>query len=166
MEPRERLVRLADHIDHHHPKMGARILRARYGGLRATEPSPPLAAAVVAGGVGAGLVTRQLLGRLSEGRVRVLSPVFLGPVVAWAALWRWDSVRWRRRHVVLVLDLPAARLEQVVEDLAEHGLTVEPWEGRRGAGGPATGISCRLRDLRRINAHLDQFASGALAAEV
>lgn len=163
MEVREQLVRLAAYIDHNHPKLGARLLRARYGGLRVTEPSRPLTAVVVAGGVGAGVATRQILERLTAGRVRPVSPVVLGPLLAWTAVWRWDSVRWHRRHVVLVLDLPSGRLEEVIAELAARGLTVERWEGRRGAGGPSTGLSCRLRDLRRVNAALDQLAAAEVA---
>ena len=163
IDPKEQLARVVAHIDRHHPRLGARLMRARYGGLRVVEPSRPLAAAVFAGGVAAGVAVRRLVGGLTGGEVRPVSPVVVGPLVAWTALWRWDSVRWRRRHVVLVLDLPPARLDELVAELAASGLAVERWDGRKNAGGASTGISCRLRDLRRVNAELDRSAVPELA---
>ncbi len=160
MDARELMARFAAHVDHHHPRLGSRLLRARYGGLRVTEPNRTLAAGVLLGGVGAGALLRRLVASLSRGRLRVRMWLvgILGPLIAWSALWRWDAVRWRRRHVVLVLDLPTPQLERVVEQLAERGLRVERWDGPRRSGGPATGVSCRLGDLRRVNAALDELA--------
>src|SRR5690606_34953566 len=80
-----------------------------------------------------------------------------GAVAAWLALWRWDAARWRRRHVALVLDLTPGAAAELVEHLATLGLVVEPWTGPRSAGGTAQGISCRARDLRRVNSALDEL---------
>ena len=163
MDARELMARFADHVDHHHPRLGSRLLRARYGGLRVTEPNRTLAAGVLLGGLGIGALMRRMVEWISRGRLRLRMSLVgvVGPVVAWSALWRWDAVRWRRRHVVLVLDLPGQELDRLVQDLTDRGLHVERWEGPRRAGGPATGVSCRLAELRRVNAALDEFAAVA-----
>ncbi|MDQ2677140.1 MAG: hypothetical protein M3Y51_00240 [Actinomycetota bacterium] len=161
MDARELMARFADHVDHHHPRLGSRLLRARYGGLRVTEPNRTLAAGVLIGGLGVGALSRRLIASLTRGRLRVQLWLvgILGPLLAWSALWRWDSMRWRRRHVVLVLDLPSQQLDRVVDELGERGLQVERWDGPRGVGGASTGLSCRLGDLRRVNAGLDELAA-------
>ena len=161
MDARELMARFADHVDRHHPRFGSRLLRARYGGLRATEPNRTLTAGVLIGGLGVGAVARRLIASLSRGRLRVQLWLvgILGPVLAWSALWRWDSMRWRRRHVVLVLDLPVPQLDRVVDELAGRGLVVQRWDGPRGVGGASTGLTCRLGDLRRVNAGLDELAA-------
>ena len=165
MDARELLARFADHVDHHHPRLGSRLLRARYGGLRVTEPSRTLTFGVLLGGVGVGALAGRLVEWWSAGRLRLR--LFLvgiaGPVLAWSALWRWDAVRWRRRHVVLVLDLPTQELDRVVEELAGRGLPVERWDGPRRVGGASSGLSCRLGDLRRVNACLDEHTAARTA---
>ncbi len=165
MDARELMARFADHLDHHHPRLGSRLLRARYGGLRVTEPNRTLTAGVLLGGVGVGAVVRRLVASLSSGRLRIRLWLvgILGPLVAWSALWRWDAVRWRRRHVVLVLDLPTQELDRVIGELNDRGLRVERWDGPRRVGGASTGLSCRLGDLRRVNAELDGLALVGLA---
>ena len=157
MDVREQLARLAAHVDRHHPRLGSRILRARFGGLRVLEPNRTLASVVVAAGVASGVGTAEVLRRVSSGRVRAprATVALAGPAVMWAALWRWDAVRWRRRHVVLVLDLPSATLDRVVAELVGDGLHVERWDGPRRPGGAASGLSCRLADLRLVNSRLD-----------
>lgn len=161
MDARELMARFAAHVDHRHPRLGSKMLRARYGGLRVAEPSRSLTVGVLLGGVGAGALVRRALSSLTSGRVRPRMSLVgaLGPLVAWSALWRWDSVRWHRRHVVLVLDLPAPVLDQLISDLAERGLDVERWEGPRRVGGVSTGLSCRLGDLRRVNAAIDELTT-------
>lgn len=154
---------LADYIDHHHPKLGSRLMQLRFGGLRTVEPAPPLVASVLSAGAAFGLGTRRLAGRRADGRARVplAAAVPTGAVGAWLAVWRWDAVRWHRSHVMVVVDLPDERLDRLVARLAAQGLAVERWDRPRRADGSHHGISCRLRDLRRVNAAIDLEPSGA-----
>jgi hypothetical protein len=149
--------RIAAYIDTHHPKLGSRLLKLRWGGLRTIEPSTGLGAALVGVGTGAGLGVRRLAGRRTCGRARV--PLALaapgGALAAWMAVWRWDAARWRRRNVALMLDLTPDRVDELVERLHAEGLAVERWTGPRTIEGEVFGISCRARDLRRVNAAID-----------
>ncbi len=154
---------LADYIDHHHPKLGSRLMQLRFGGLRTVELRAALAVPVLCVGAGAGVGARQLAGHREDGRARVplLPAGWVGAVLAWLALWRWDAARWRRSHVMVVVDLPEARLDALVARLADDGLDVERWDRARQADGPVRGLACRLRDLRRVNAALDDEITGA-----
>jgi len=151
--------RVASYIDKNHPKLGSRLLKLRWGGLRTIEPSTGLGAALVGVGTGAGLGVRRAAGRRAGGRARV--PLALaapgGALAAWLAVWRWDAARWRRRHVVLMLDLTPDSVDALVERLRSDGLHVERWSGPRSIEGEVFGISCRARDLRRVNAALDML---------
>jgi len=158
--------RVASYIDRNHPKFGSLLLKLRWGGLRTIEPTPALGAATLSAGTGAALGVRRALLAGTGGRLRL--PLVLaapgGAAAAWLALWRWDSLRWRRRHVALVLDLTPPAAQDLVAHLAAKGLTVEPWTGPRAAGGAAQGISCRARDLRRVNAAIDELSRETSAA--
>lgn len=154
---------LADHIDHHHPKLGSALMKLRFGGLRTVEPSPAVVGVVLGFGAGTGLGARQWLGartRAVAGVPRSLAAV-TGAAVAWLGLWRWDADRWRRSHVMIVVDLPDERLEALVGRLGEAGLDVQRWDRLPRADGPRHGVACRLRDLRRVNAEIDLEMSGA-----
>ena len=159
----ERAQDLADYIDHHHPRLGSRLMSLRFGGLRSTEPRRGLVAAVLGVGAGGGLGAASLVRRASDGRVRAPWPLSAcsGAVLSWLALWRWDSRRWHRSHVVVLVDLPDERLDELVDDLRGEGLDVRRWDGPRRADGAARGLACRLRDLRRVNAQIDLRTKGA-----
>lgn len=150
---------LADYIDHHHPKLGSRLMQLRFGGLRTIEPTPGVVAATVASGAGVGLALRRLAGRRHDGRVRLpLVPIgATGAAVSWLALWRWDSARWHRTRVMVVVDLPDDRLDELVDSLRTRGLDVQRWDRARRADGPNHGLACRLRELRQVNAALDEM---------
>lgn len=152
--------RVAAYIDANHPRLGSSLMKLRWGGLRTIEPNPVLGAALVGAGTSAGVGVRRLLGRRRGGRawlpLAIAAPG--GAVAAWVAVWRWDAARWRRRNVAMMLDLTPDRVADLVERLAEDGLRVERWSAPRSIGGSAFGISCRARDLRRVNAAIDQLA--------
>ncbi len=158
--------RVVEYIDHHHPRLGSFLLKLRFGGLRTIEPTTVLGAAVVSAGTGAGLGLSRALGRGRNGRLRV--PLSLaapgGTLALWVAVWRWDAARWRRRHVSMVLDLTPERLTDLVEKLRSEGFSVDRWVGQRSAGGARFGISCRARDLRKVNAAISQLGQEAFAA--
>jgi hypothetical protein len=149
--------RIAAHIDEHHPRLGSRLMKLRWAGLRTIEPDRTVWTGVSAFGLGIGLGARTLAGRDRSGRHRVplVPAALLGGLGAWIGTWRWDSARWRRSHVTLVLDLPTEVLDSLVERLGEAGVRIERWDGSRRVDGPSTGVSCRLRDLRRVNAEID-----------
>lgn len=157
---------IVEYIDHHHPRLGSFLLKLRFGGLRTIEPTTVLGAAVVSAGTGAGLGLSRALGRGRNGRLRV--PLSLaapgGTLALWVAVWRWDAARWRRRHVSMVLDLTPERLTDLVEKLRSEGFSVNRWVGQRSAGGARFGISCRARDLRKVNAAISQIGQEAFAA--
>lgn len=132
-------------------------MKLRWGGLRTIQPGRIIWSLVVAAGAGVGLAFRSAVGRGRAGRHRVpaLPAVLAGVASTWVGLWRVDSLRWTRSHVSLLLDLPTEVQDQLVDQLRSDGLGVEPWFGPRSVGGSSTGITCRLRDLRKVNAALD-----------
>lgn len=157
VDGKELLARLVAYVDRRHPRFGSHVMRARFGGLRVREPGGVLVTSVLVGGAGLGVAVRRAVAQLSGGRVRpgAVPSMVLGPAALWGALWRWDATVWRRRHVTLVLDRPAPDLDRMVDELAAKGIVVRRWDGPRAVGGAATGLTCRLRDLRAVNAHLD-----------
>lgn len=159
----DRAQDLADYIDHHHPRLGSRLMSMRFGGLRSTEPRRQLVAGVLGAGATGGLGAATLLRRASAGRVRApwSASVLSGAALSWLALWRWDSRRWHRSHVVVLVDLPDDRLDELLGELSGQGLDVRRWDGPRRADGSARGLACRLRDLRRVNAEIDLRTKGA-----
>lgn len=152
-------VGLADYIDAHHPRLGSTLMKLRFGGFRTVRPDRTLAAALLASGVTAGLALRRLGGRRGDERHRIgiVPASFVGVGATWLTLWRIDDVRWRRSHVTLVLDLPSDQLDLLVAQLRAEGAQVERHDSWRRVGGGSAGLSCRLRDLRRVNAAIDAF---------
>jgi hypothetical protein len=61
---------------------------------------------------------------------------------------------------MVVVDLPDDRLDRLVAHLVGDGVDVERWDRPRQADGPNRGLACRLRDLRRVNAAIDDEISG------
>lgn len=150
-------ARLAAHIDRNHPRLGSALLGLRWGGLRTIEPDRTVWGLIVASGVGLGLAAREGVGRLAGGRTRVpaVPSAVAGALSVWLVLWRIDSLRWRRSHVTLVLELPPDALDRLIEHLRGEGVPVERHQTRRVAGRSSWGLTCRLRDLRRVNAAID-----------
>lgn len=162
----EVIAALVSHIDRNHPQLGQRLMKMRWGGMRTFEPDRWTWLAVLGAGAGVGNVSRLAVRRVTADAVRVPIPVVstLGPTFAWFALWRWDTRRWRRRHVTMVLDLTEDRLEDLLREMDAQGLIVDRWEAPRSVGGPAIGLSCRAGDLRRVSAVLDELEPARSAA--
>jgi hypothetical protein len=148
---------IAAYIDHHHPRFGSALMKMRWGGLRTIQPARTTWAAMGLFGGSLGIASRAALGRRPDGRHRIplSASLVLGPTGVWAAVWRFDNARWRRTHLTLVLDLPGDVLDDLIAVLAADGVVVERRYGPRSVDGRSTGISCRLRDLRRVNTALD-----------
>ncbi len=145
---------VVEYIDRNHPKFGSAVMKVRFGGLRTVEPTPSVVVPVLGAGTAGGLALSHAVGRRADGRAWfpavLAAPV--GACMAWLSLWRWDSARWRGNHVTMVLDLTAQELDALVSALADTGITVQHWYGPRQAGVAANGLTCRLKDLRRVNA--------------
>lgn len=151
MDASEFAQRVAEHIDHHHPRLGARLMKLRWAGLRTVEHGRWWWAATMGSGAVAAAVARGV--RLRE---RVGLAVVATTATA-AAIWRWDAARWRRTHVVLRTDLPPDLLDTAVDSLREDGLEVERWDGPRAVDGAVRGLVCRSRDLRRVHARVEEL---------
>ncbi len=153
--------RLVEYVDRNHPKLGSAVMKARWGGLRTVEPRPILVVPVLGAGTAGALALRHVVGRRVDGR-SWLPAALVGPAgaaLAWLSLWRWDSARWRGNHVTMVLDVTAAELEALVSVLAEEGIEVQRWYGRSQPGAAAVGLTCRLKDLRRVNSLIGRSAT-------
>jgi hypothetical protein len=156
---------VASHIDEHHPRLGSRLMQLRWGGLRTLEPGPGVFGAVATAGLASGVALHRVAGRRGDGRARIPAPRAAGAGVAaaWLALWRWDAARWRRTHVRVALECTSDELERLVDTLGADGVQVQRWDRSRSAGGRRHGVSCRLRDLRRVNAAIDDLHGRAPA---
>jgi hypothetical protein len=156
-------ARVVAYIDRNHPKLGSRLMTLRWGGLRTVTPGRQVWAAIGLLGTVWGLSVRAVAGRRSDGRQRLalVPSALVGVAGAWAATWRVDRARWQRTHVTLVLDLPAEVLDPLIARLGEEGLEVQRRDGPRTVAGTPTGLACRLRDLRRVNAVLDELPTSA-----
>lgn len=152
---------VAEYIDHNHPKLGARLMKLRWAGLRTVEHGRWWWAATIGGGVlGAGTV-RTLRSRAAVaarlGAAAELAAGLGAGAATSVAIWRWDAARWRRRHVRIRSELPTELLDELVADLAGHGFEVQRWDGRGLVDGARRGLVCRLRDLRGVHARIDEF---------
>ncbi len=163
MGAKERLQALVEHVDTRHPRLLSRAMKLRFGGLRTIEPDRSLVASVFGVAAATTAVGVRLGGRRGDGRRRVrwTGALPLSWIGLWLALWRWDSARWRRSHVMVVVDLPSDQLDDLVAELCEQGVVVQRWDRARRADGPRHGVSCRLRDLRRVNAAIDTMTGVA-----
>lgn len=138
----------------------------RWGGLRTVRPDRVTWAAVAVSGTAVGLAGRAAVDRATGSwlphRFRPPAPLaaLAGQVAVFLTVWRWDTSRWRRTRVALVLDLPAQDLVDLEDALRTQGLDVERWERRDRAGGPVAGIVCRSRDLRAVNRAVDAALHG------
>ena len=105
-----------------------------------------------------GVVLRRASGRRGDGRARLpgLRAALVVTAGLWLGLWRWDAARWRRSHVMVVVDTTSEGLDTLVASLRAEGLDVERWDRSAAADGPRRGVSCRLRDLRRVNSLIDE----------
>jgi hypothetical protein len=159
VDAKNRLADAVDSLDHRAPGLVRFLAGFRWGGLRTVRPDRRAWAAVAAGGAAAGLLARAAVGvasgRDEHGRARWRPPlpaaVLGGQGLAWWSLWRWDTARWRRTRVALVLDLTAEDREAALARVRAEGFDAEPWERRDGAGTTVGGIVCRSRDLRAVN---------------
>lgn len=153
---------MVEYVDRNHPKFGSAVMKVRFGGLRTVEPSASVVVPVLGVGTAGGLALRHAVGRRADGRAwlpaALVAPAGAG--LAWLSLWRWDSARWRGNHVTMVLDLTDGELDTLVAALAEAGIDAQRWYGPSQPGAAANGLTCRLKDLRRINA----FVSGNAVA--
>jgi hypothetical protein len=57
---------------------------------------------------------------------------------------------------MVVVDLPDERLDALVDSLRARGLEVQRWDRARRADGANHGLTCRLRELRQVNAAIDE----------
>lgn len=147
---------LAERIDRDHPRLARFLVGLRWGGLRTVQPGTGPFLAILGAGAALGVAGAT---RIRPGGRRPVPTVLAGPLGAalvWAGLWRWDAVRWHARNVRVVPGLPPDAVDELVERLAAEGIRVERWE-RSSAGGTVVGLSCRTRDLRRVNRAIDEL---------
>jgi hypothetical protein len=176
VDARNSLADLVAAVDERAPGLIRFLAGLRWGGLRTVRPGRGAWVAVAASGTVAGLGARAAVERTvarlggadapPRGRRRRVPAAVVavaGQVVVWLTLWRWDTFRWRRTRVALVVDLPAPGLVRLVEDLRFSGLDVQRWERRDRAGGPVRGVVCRSRDLRTVNRAVDAALHGPVA---
>jgi hypothetical protein len=153
--------RVGAYIDHHHPKVVRALLGVRWGGLRTVELDPTGWTALLVAGAASGVAVRS--GARAARRARgatvprsatgLLGAAALGGTVAWFCCWRWDTRRWRGRHVALTVNLPASDLEALAAEL-QAVAAVETWEDPVGPGGARRGLLVPTRDVRAVNAAL------------
>ena len=166
MDARNTLADAVATLDRRAPGFIRFLAGLRWGGLRTVRPDRVTWAAVAVSGTAVGLAGRaavdRTLGAWLPRRFRPRAPlaVLAGQVAVFLTLWRWDTSRWRRTRVALVLDLPPEDLVDLEVALRDQGLAVERWERRDRAGGPVAGIVCRSRDLRVVNRAVDAALHG------
>lgn len=157
MQPREVLGDIVEGVDRRAPGLVRFLAALRWGGLRTVNPDAWLWGAEAAVATGLGVGFREGVRSVSSGRVRV--PVVPAVVTTWlavhAALWRWDTLRWRRRRVALVVDLPLDDVVALVGRLDDVGLEVERWERGVRGGRRVHGLWCRAGDVRAVNGAID-----------
>lgn len=148
---------VVERVDRRAPGVTRFLSALRWGGLRTVSPDPWIWGAEAAIAVGVGVVLRAGVRSASSGRARV--PVVPAVATSWlavhAALWRWDTLRWRRRRVALVVDLPLDDVVALAERLVAAGLAVERWERGVRGGSRVHGLWCRAGDVRAVNGAID-----------
>jgi hypothetical protein len=144
-------------VDRRAPGVARFLAALRWGGLRTITPDGRTWGAEVALGLGLGLGVREGMRSATAGRVRI--PFVPAAATGWAAVhaavWRWDTVRWRRHRVALVVDLPLDDVMALVERLDGDGLPVERWERGVRSGARVHGLWCRAGDVRTVNGAID-----------
>lgn len=167
MEVHDALGDLAALVDRRAPGLARFLSGLRWGGLRTINPDGRTWGAEAALGFGLGIGVRETMRSVTSGRVRI--PVVPAAATGWAAvhaaLWRWDTARWRRHRVALVVDLPLDDVIELVAELASAGLQVERWERGLRGGDRVHGVWCRAGDVRAVNRAIGRaVAEGRLAA--
>lgn len=154
---------LSEAIDRRAPGLVRFLAALRWGGLRTIRPDPLVWSVESATAVGAGLGVRAGVTALTRGRLRVpvVAAVATAAIGTHMAIWRWDTLRWRRHRVALVVDLPASELIGLAEELTAAGLPVERWERGVRAGRRVHGLWCRTGDVRAVNRAIDAVALAA-----
>lgn len=161
MDARNALADAVATLDGRAPGFIRFLAGLRWGGLRTVRPDRTTWAAMAVSGTAVGLAGRAAVDRAARSRLhgwlRPPAPLAaaVGQLAVFLAVWRWDTARWRRTRVALVVALPSGELTRLAERLRHQGLDVERWERRDRAGGPVGGIVCRSRDLRTVNGALD-----------
>lgn len=142
----------------------------RWGGLRTMRPDRRTWLLESAAGLGLGLGLHAGVRAATRGRVRVpmVAAAAVGGLGVHLGLWRWDTLRWRRHRVAIVVDLPVGALIALSEELDAAGIPVERWERGVRMGRRSHGLWCRTGDLREVNRRIDTSMSvgGTSAAEV
>ncbi|UDY35404.1 hypothetical protein [Dermatobacter hominis] len=160
MEVHDAFGDIAALVDRRAPGVARFLAALRWGGLRTITPDRRTWGVEVALGLGLGLGVREGMRSATAGRVRI--PAVPAAATGWfavhAALWRWDTVRWRRHRVALVVDLPLDDVVAIVDRLADQGLPVERWERGVRGGDRVHGIWCRAGDVRSVNRAIDEAA--------
>lgn len=151
---------LTEAIDRRAPGLVRFLAALRWGGLRTIRPDPLMWSVESATAVGAGLGVRAGITALTRRRLRLplIASVATAAIATHLAIWRWDTLRWRRHRVALVVDLPASELIGLAEDLTAAGLPVERWERGVRAGRRVHGLWCRTGDVRAVNRAIDAVA--------
>lgn len=154
---------ISEAVDRRAPGFVRFLAALRWGGLRTVRPDPFTWSVESAAALGAGLGARAGLSRLSRGRIRVpvTAAVLGGAVLAHLCVWRWDTLRWRRHRVALVVDLPLDDLVDLAVHLTAAGLPVERWERGVRSGRRVHGLWCRTGDVRAVNRSIDAATSTA-----
>ncbi|MFM7063969.1 MAG: hypothetical protein ACKO04_10835 [Actinomycetes bacterium] len=153
--------RVGAYIDKRHPRVVRALLGARWGGLRTVELDPSGWSALLAAGAASGVAVRagaHAVRRAQGDAARrsaagLVGAAVAGGATAWFLCWRWDTRRWRRRHVALTVDLTASELDALAEEL-QAVARVETWEDPFGPGGARRGLLVPVRDVRAVNAAL------------
>ncbi len=150
---------VTEYVDRRAPGLVRVLAAMRWGGLRTVRPDNRMWFGEAGAALGLGLVTRRAVTAATGNRVR--PPGVLSVAIGWSAVhlavWRWDTVRWRRRRVAMVVDLPVDEVIALTEQLRSIGYDVERWERVRGPV-RVHGIWCRSADLRSVNRELDELS--------
>lgn len=147
-------------VDRRAPGFVRFLAALRWGGLRTFRPDPLSWALESVAALGVGLGLRSVVSAISRGRVRPHhGPVLVaGALITHLSVWRWDTLRWRRHRVALVVDLPFDALVTLVDDLTAAGMPVERWERGVLAGSRIHGLWCRTSDVRAVNRSIDALS--------
>lgn len=158
----EGLGAVGDVVERRAPGFVRFIAALRWGGLRSFRPDALTWTAELGAAVIAGIGLHRTITGLGRGRFRVPRWVVgvLGAVLTHLTVWRWDTGRWRRHRVKLVVELPLDSLVSLAADLDAAGLPVQRWERGVRSGRRVRGLWCRAGDVREVNRRIDQATAG------